>query len=65
MKSLLVVLTAFSLPALAHQSHVAHTHPHGLTMLPEIAVVIGLLVALAAGLLLYWKFVGTPRTRRR
>ena len=65
MKSLLVVLTVFSLPALAHQSHVAHTHPHGLSMLPGIGAVVGLLLALAAGLLLYSKFVRKPRTRRR
>jgi hypothetical protein len=61
MKTMLVALFSFSATAQAHESLVPHTHPHGVSILPGIdtAIACGLL-ALAAALIVYWKFGRTP-----
>jgi hypothetical protein len=43
------LISVLAAPALAHQSSVPHTHPHGLSLLPglEMVLVIGVLAALA------------------
>ena len=57
MKRIIALLSAFSMPAQAHESLVPHVHPHGMSMLPGIdAVGCVLLVALIA----YWRFVRVP-----
>ena len=60
MKKLLVVLSSFSTAAQAHESLVPHTHAHGMTLLPGIDIVACGLLALAAALIAYWKFMRTP-----
>ena len=60
MKKFIAVLFLFSASAQAHESLVPHEHPHGLSMLPGIETVACALFALAAGLIIYWKFVRTP-----
>jgi len=60
MKKFLAVLFSFIVPAQAHESFVPHEHPHELSMLPGIDVVACALLALAAALIAYWKFVRTP-----
>ena len=57
MKKIVALLCALTIPARAHESLVPHVHPHGLSMLPGIDVVIfTLLVASIA----YWKFARVP-----
>jgi hypothetical protein len=56
MKRSLAVLSSFSTAAHAHESLVPHTHPHGVSMLPGIDIVAYGLFALAAVLIVYWKF---------
>jgi hypothetical protein len=61
MKILLAAL--FSLAAAAAQAHeslVPHSHPHGMSMLPDISTVLCALFALAAALLVYRKFGRSP-----
>jgi hypothetical protein len=56
MKKIIVFLYAFSVPAQAHVSLVPHSHPHGLSVLPGIDIIALGLLALAAVLIVYWKF---------
>jgi hypothetical protein len=60
MKKITALLSAFSLPAQAHESLVPHTHPHGLSMLPETDAVICALLALVLGLIAYRRFRRVP-----
>jgi hypothetical protein len=46
--------------AQAHDSLVPHTHPHGVSMLPDASTVLCALFALAAALAAYWKFGRMP-----
>jgi hypothetical protein len=56
MKTMLVILSSFSATAQAHESLVPHTHPHGVSMLPAVDIIGCGLFALAAALIVYWKF---------
>ena len=56
----MALLSAFSMPAQAHESLVPHGHPHGLSMLPGIDVIICALLALVVALIVYQKFVRLP-----
>jgi len=60
MKKAIALLSAFSMPAQAHESLVPHAHPHGLSMLPGIDVVICVLLALVVALIAYWRFMRVP-----
>jgi hypothetical protein len=60
MKKAIALLSAFSLPAQAHESLVPHVHPHGLSMLPGIDVVMCALLALVVALIAYWRFIRVP-----
>ena len=60
MKKAIALLSAFSMPAQAHESLVPHAHPHGLSMLPGIDVVICALLALVVALIAYWRFMRVP-----
>ena len=60
MKKIIALLSAFSMPAQAHESLVPHGHPHGLSMLPGNDVVICTLLALVVALIAYRKFVRVP-----
>ena len=60
MKKLLALLSAFSMPAQAHESLVPHGHPHGLNMLPGIDAVACALLALVVALVAYWRLVRAP-----
>ena len=60
MKKVTALLSALSLPAQAHESLVPHAHPHGLSMLPGIDVVICALLALVVALIAYWRFMRVP-----
>ena len=60
MKKIMALLSAFSMPAQAHESLVPHGHPHGLSMLAGNDVVVCALVALVAGLIAYWRFRRVP-----
>ena len=60
MKKAIALLSALSLPAQAHESLVPHVHPHGLSMLPGIDVVICALLALVVALIAYWRFMRVP-----
>ena len=60
MKKLIALLAAFSMPAQAHDSLAPHTHPHGVSMLADNDAVIGMLFALAVGLVAYWRFRRAP-----
>jgi hypothetical protein len=57
MKKIVALLCALTKPAWAHESLVPHVHPHGLSMLPGIDVVI---FALVVASIAYWKFVRVP-----
>ena len=59
MKTLFVVLSVFSVSAQAHESLAPHAHPHGWSILPGIDVLACAVLALAAVLIAYWKFVRT------
>ena len=56
MKKVITLLSAFSMPAQAHESLVPHVHPHGLSMLPGIDAVACALLALVVALIAYWRF---------
>jgi hypothetical protein len=60
MKELLAVLSSFGATAQAHESLAPHTHPHGVSMLPGIDIVVCGLLALGAALIAYWKFGRAP-----
>ena len=61
MKKIIALLSAFSMPAQAHESLVPHVHPHGLSMmLPGIDTSIYTLLALVVALIAYWRFVRAP-----
>ena len=60
MKKIIALLSAFSMPAQAHESLVPHGHPHGLNMLPEANAVICVLLVLVAALIAYWRFGRVP-----
>ena len=61
MKRLLAGLFSLATAAAyAHDSLVPHTHPHGVSMLPDASSVLCSLFALAAALFAYWKFGRTP-----
>ena len=58
MKKITAVLSAFSMPAQAHESLVPHVHPHGMGMLPGIDAVGCALLVVA--FIAYWRFVRVP-----
>jgi len=60
MKKIVALLSAFSVPARAHQSLAPHAHPHGLSMLAGTDAVIFILFALAVALIAYWRFGRAP-----
>jgi hypothetical protein len=60
MKKVIALLSAFSMPAQAHESLVPHGHPHGLSMLPGIDVIICALLVLVVALVAYWRFIRVP-----
>ena len=60
MKKIIALLPALTMPARAHESLVPHGHPHGLSMLPGIDVIICALLALVVALIAYRKFVRLP-----
>jgi hypothetical protein len=60
MKKIAALLCALTKQAWAHESLVPHRHPHGLSMLPGIDVVIFTLLALVVVSIAYWKFVRAP-----
>jgi hypothetical protein len=60
MKKLIALLSAFSMPAQAHESLAPHAHPHGLSMLASSDAVICMLFALVVGLVAYWRFGRAP-----
>ena len=60
MKNVTALLSALSLPAQAHESLVPHGHPHGLSMLPGIDVIICALLALVVALIAYRRFMRVP-----
>jgi hypothetical protein len=60
MKKLIALLSAFSMPAQAHDSLAPHAHPHGLSMLAGNDAVICMLFALVIGLVAYWRFGRAP-----
>jgi len=56
MKEFIALLSAFSMPAQAHESLAPHAHPHGLSMLAENDAVTCMLLALAVALVAFWRF---------
>ena len=60
MKNLIALLSAFSMPAQAHDSLAPHAHPHGLSMLAGNDAVICILFALVVGLVAYWRLRRAP-----
>jgi hypothetical protein len=60
MKKVITLLSAISMPAQAHESLVPHAHPHGLSMLPGIDVIICTLLALVVALIVCWRFMRVP-----
>ena len=60
MKKLIALLSAFSMPAQAHDSLAPHAHPHGLSVLAGNDAVICTLFALVVGLVAYWRFGRAP-----
>jgi len=61
MRRLVALLSAFSLPAQAHESLAPHAHPHGLSMLAGTdAVICTLLLALVVAVIIFWRFVRVP-----
>jgi hypothetical protein len=60
MKKTVALLLALTMPARAHESLVPHVHPHGVSMLPGIDVVMGTLLVLVVALIAYRKFVRLP-----
>ena len=55
-----MLLSAFSVPAQAHESLAPHDHPHGSSMLAGSDTVICILFALVVGLVAYWRFRRAP-----
>ena len=60
MKKAIALLSAFSMPAQAHESLVPHGHSHGLSILPGTDAVMCMLLALAVALIAYWRFMRVP-----
>ena len=60
MKKIIALLSALTMPAQAHESLVPHGHPHGLSMLPGIDVIICALLALVVALIAYWRLMRVP-----
>ena len=60
MKKIIALLPALAMPAQAHESLVPHAHPHGLSTLPGIDVVMCTLLVLVVALIAYRKFVRLP-----
>ena len=60
MKKVIALLSAFSMPAQAHESLVPHGHPHGLSMLPGIDAIMCALLVLVVALIAYWRFMRVP-----
>ena len=58
MKKLIALLSAFSMPAQAHDFLAPHAHPHGLSMLASRDAVICMLFVV--GLVAYWRFRRAP-----
>jgi len=60
MKTTLAILLSLGASAAqAHWSVVPHTHPHGVSMLPDLgAFIVGGILLLAAALLAYTKISG-------
>jgi hypothetical protein len=58
MKTLLATLSALAATAAqAHESLVPHTHPHGMSLLPDLdSFIVGGIFAIAAALMAYAKF---------
>jgi hypothetical protein len=56
MKKIVALLSAFSVPAQAHESLAPHAHPHGLSMLPGTDAIICTLLVLVVALIAYWRF---------
>ena len=52
-----LLATMLSMPAQAHESLVPHGHPHGLSMLPGIDVIVCALLALVVALIAYAVFL--------
>jgi hypothetical protein len=61
MKTIIVLLATFSMPAQAHESLAPHAHPHELSMLAGTDAVICALFALVIALVAYWGFGRLPR----
>ena len=54
---LTILLSLASVAAQAHDSLVPHSHPHGLSMLPDLnAFIVGGIFMIAAALVAYAKF---------
>ena len=60
MKKIITLLSAFSMPAQAHESLAPHAHPHGSSMLAGTDAVICALFALVVALIAYWQFRRAP-----
>ena len=60
MKKIVALLPALTMRARAHESLVPHVHPHGLSMLPGIDVVLCTLLALVVALIVHRKLVRLP-----
>ena len=60
MKKIIALLPALTMPARAHESFVPHVHPHGVSMLPGIDVVLCTLLALVVALIVHRKLVRLP-----
>jgi hypothetical protein len=60
MKKIIMPLSAFSVPAQAHDSIAPHAHPHGLSVLAGNDAVICMLCALVVGLAAWWRFGRVP-----
>jgi hypothetical protein len=60
MKKLIALLSAFSMPAQAHDSLAPHAHPHGVSMLAGNDTVICMLFVLVAAVIAYWRFRRAP-----
>jgi hypothetical protein len=54
---LAILLCLASVAAQAHESLVPHTHPHGVSLLPDLdSFIVGGIFAIAAALMAYVKF---------
>ena len=60
-KILAILLSLAATAAQAHTSLVPHTHPHGVSMLPDLgSFIVGGIFLLAAALAVYGKFGSRP-----